>query len=269
MSIESELRIKETEPQTGSAIENELAAYRAISPRAIFALILGALSILSFASPYFLIFAVAALIVGYTADRNIQRFPDILTGRRMAQAGVGLGLIFGLTSLTISTVEGVLRSSQASSFARNYADVLKNQGFDEVVWYGQNPSRRAKISAQELVKEMKSSDKNAMMFDQSHESLRKVKDLLSEPGSEIHFEKLESHGIDGLGIYAGALFEIHTPKAEKAEERNRFALAFMKAMSMPSGRYEWWVEELKFPYKPSSFVAPETKPPDDGHGHSH
>jgi hypothetical protein len=267
--IEQKLNPAATDPEVVSAIENELPAYRAISPRAVFALILGILSVLSFASLYFLAVAVAAVLIGYLADRKIQRLPDVLTGRGLAQAGIGLGLIFGLTSTTISTVQSFVRGAQASAFARVYEDVLKNGTFDQLVWYGQPAPSRARASANEIVKAMTADPKNASMFEMKHEAHRKLKKVLATPNADVHFEKIETHGVDGLNYFAGALFEIHTPSAEKPTEREQFVLAVMKAAPGATGRYEWWVEDLKFPYKPSSFVAPEPEHKDDGHGHSH
>ena len=44
-------------------------------------------------------------------------------------------------------------------------------------------------------------------------------------------------------------------------------MVVMKADST-KGRYEWRVEELRYPYKPATYV-PAAKAVDDGHGHSH
>ena len=57
------------------AIENELPAYRAISPHAVVGLIAGVLAVISFASLYFLAFAVIAILLGIYADRRIRRSP--------------------------------------------------------------------------------------------------------------------------------------------------------------------------------------------------
>jgi hypothetical protein len=94
-----------------------------------------------------------------------------------------------------------------------------------------------------------------------------VKKALALPGSEIHYEGVETHGMDGLNAYAGAVFEIHAPKAELPEERERFAHIVMKTAKNPkTNKDEWYVETLVFPYKRASFTMPE-KPVDDGHGH--
>ena len=109
-----------------SPIENELPTYRAISSRAVLSVLCGILSLFSIANSFFFIFAVLAVVLGFTADWNIQRYPDILTGRRLAQTGVALGLIFGLGIFTVSSVQGFIRARNAESFAKHYAEVFKN-----------------------------------------------------------------------------------------------------------------------------------------------
>ena len=99
-------------PLAGSVIENELPTYRAISPRAVFSLICGILALFSLAHPFFYVFAVLAVVLGLSADRNIQRYPDMLTGRGLAKAGAAMGLIFGLGVFTVTTVQGYHRVAE-------------------------------------------------------------------------------------------------------------------------------------------------------------
>ena len=82
--------------QIGSVIENELPAYRAISRLAVFSLIFGFLALFSFAHWFFYLFAVLAIVAGIAANVTIKRYPDMLTGRGLASAGIAMGLIFGL-----------------------------------------------------------------------------------------------------------------------------------------------------------------------------
>ena len=139
MAIDPNVTRTNPESKPASAIENEIPAYRAISPLAITSLILGALSILSFAHWFFLSFAVAAVVLGFLADRKIGRFSDVLTGRGFAQAGIGLGLIFGLAAVTTSAVQGYLRTSAATRFATAYAQVLQDKSLEDALWYQAPP----------------------------------------------------------------------------------------------------------------------------------
>ncbi len=70
-----------------------------------------------------------------------------------------------------------------------------------------------------------------------------------------------------IPIFALALFEVHGPGSKEFPEKEQFALAILKGLR-EGKQYEWWVEDIRFPYKPRTYVAP-TKAPDDGHGHAH
>lgn len=269
MSIDQNLNAPSTSVRSTAANENELLTYRAVSPRAVFSLIFGVLAVLCYTHWFFLTFAAVAILLGITADRKIQRFPDMLTGKALAQAGIVLGLLFGLTSVTIASVQGFLRERQAKSFALQYAERLEKGSLNELIWLGQAPSVRSKTTPDKMVKEMKDSGADQQMMDMQTAGVRELKEQLSKPGAEVHFEKIEDHGIDGLNLYAAALYDVHLsaePQERPIPEGERFALAYLKAAKV-EGRYQWWVEELKFPYKPASFVKPQAAV-DDGHGHA-
>ena len=79
MPIEQSTTASPAEAVPVSAIENEIPTYRAISPQAVFSLILGCLAILSFAHWFFLRCAVAAVVLGVPRgpeDRPPERRPD-------------------------------------------------------------------------------------------------------------------------------------------------------------------------------------------------
>jgi Domain of unknown function (DUF4190) len=261
--------VTRTNPESGAAspIENEIPAYRAISPLAITSLILGALSILSFAHWFFLSFAVAALGLGFLADRKINRFSDVLTGRGFAHAGIGLGLIFGLASVTTSAVQGYLRSSAATRFATAYAQVLQDKSMEDALWYQAPPEERKKKTPGQIAKEMREGMPDPAAFEMQTGPLRKLKSRLEkDKDTKLRFSKLESHGVDGLTTFAAALLELTEPDAKHAHG-DEFAMVLLKADNT-KGRFEWRVDEFQYPYKPSSFV-PAPEPVDDGHGHAH
>jgi hypothetical protein len=56
------------------------------------------------------------------------------------------------------------------------------------------------------------------------------------------------------------------PNRSTPGDKETFLLAVMKGMKNEKGVYEWWVDDVRFPYKPASYTPP-TKPVDDGHGH--
>ncbi len=267
MAIDPNLTRINTESRPTSAIENEIPAYRAISPLAITSLVLGALSILTFAHWSFLGFAVAAMVLGFLADRKIGRFSDVLTGRGFAQAGIGLGLIFGLTAVTTSAVQGYLRTSAATRFATAYVKVLQDKRLEDALWYQAPSDDRKKKSSDQIVKEMKEGMPDPGAFEMQTASLRLLKTRLEkDKDTKLRFAKIESHGVDGLTTFATALLTLTEPDA-KHDHGDEFAVVILKADNT-KGRYEWRVEEFQYPYKPATYV-PATKPVDDGHGHAH
>jgi hypothetical protein len=255
-------------PET-SAIENEIPTYRAISSRAVLSFVCGVLALLSMAHPFFYAFAVLAVVLGITADRNITHYPDILTGRKLAQLGVALGLVFGLGIATVSTVQGVIRSRNAADFAKHYADVIKTQTLADTLWLGMPPAQRKGTTTEEVMQKLQTGKKqDQAMFDMKYGGIKKLKQRLQETkDQEIHFVKIEAEGSEGLTSVAVALFEVHGPPTKDFPEQEENAAAILKGVSTDSG-LEWWVDDVKYPYKPSTAALPE-KPVDDGHGHAH
>jgi hypothetical protein len=260
--------------QAGSVIENELPAYRAISRLAVFSVIFGLLASFSFAHVFFYLFAIFAVVAGVAANISIKRYPDILTGRGMASAGIAMGLIFGLASGTIATVQDYVRVREAERFARSLVPMFKAHDAAEAMWWGMYPDlRKDKTPIQYLHEFEAAKGKDRMMMEQKLAGLQKIRDRLAAgPKEEVRFVKIETSDVDDahgteMGIYALAVFELAGPGSKEFPEKQEFAGALMKART--KGRqYEWWVESYLFPYKPSSFV-PTEKPVDDGHGHGH
>jgi hypothetical protein len=260
-------------PKTGKVapvpvIENEIPAYRAISPGGIFSLILGVLSILCYTSQYFLWFAAGAVLLGALTVAKIRRMSDVLTGEKFAQTGIVLGLVFGLTSFTIVTVQGILREREARTFARHFETVLTSAPLADCLWYNQHPDRRRTLKPKDLLGELKASGQGAQMLEMQLMPIRNVKERLEEPGAQLKFVKIEGHADTGAGIEATALYQLRSPNRKKVDERDVFALAVLKGDKF-KGKTEWWVDNMICPYKPLSYVAP-VKPVDEhGHGDEH
>jgi hypothetical protein len=269
----SRLIVDEPAP-TAPAIENELPTYRAISSRAILSLLCGVLASFSFAHLFFLVFAVLAVLLGVLANIAIQRHPDMLTGRRLANAGIALGLVCGLVASTYTLVQNFVLIRAAENFSREYADALKNRSLGETLWYGLHPEMRKNKSPQQAQQDYESAkSKDRMMLEEKLGSLIKLrKRLQSSPNEKLHFIDLEGQGPDEghgteIGYYAMALYEVEGSGTAESPEKNQYALAIFKARSH-GRRYEWWVDHIIYPYQPRTYLAP-TKPVDDGHGHSH
>jgi hypothetical protein len=250
-----------------SAIENEIPTYRAISPQAVLSLVCGLLAVFSFSHWIFLSCAAAAIVLGIVADRKIVRYSDVLTGRGIAQAGIALGLIFGLSATTIAVVQDWILVREASKFARTYEDVLTKGTFEDAIWYGQPPLYRSQKTPQEVVQELKKSRPGGGgMFELEQASVVTLRQRLGE-GAEIHFSEIEQRGKEGMNVFAAALFELHSKGSKPLPEGEQYAMVLLKGMPH-NRRYEWWVDQVAYPYKPDSY-KPEVKPVDDGHGHGH
>jgi hypothetical protein len=248
-----------------SAIENEIANYRAISPLAIVSLILGLFSVLAFANNYMIAISIAAIATGATAIRKIQRFPDLYTGKVFAQAGIVIALIFGTSAITTLAVGEIFRSSQAKSFAGIFEEALKKGTNEDLLWYSTNPDSRKGKTPKEVSDEMIGAAKDKMMMEQHFAQLLALKRAIDTPGSDIHFNKIEATDDDGRVLLASAVYKLHTTDPKTGKEVEDYALAGMKAIKSDDV-YQWWVDTVVYPYKLGTHVKAEA-PVDDGHGH--
>jgi hypothetical protein len=254
--------------QPTSAIENEIPAYRAISPHAVVGVICGVLSVISFASWYFLAFAAAAILLGAYAVRSIRRYPDVLTGLNLAQAAIALGLVFGLSAITTATVQSIVRKVNATRFAKHMVDdILKTKSIADAVWYTVPLAYREGKTASEVYKEVKEQSRGPGLDNKVGPIENLKKRLGSGKDQDVHFVKIEAIGAEDLDTVAAALLEVHGPPTADFPNEEEHALMVMRGRSM-NGQFRWVIESFVYPYKPDTYVAPQ-KPVDDGHGHAH
>ncbi len=262
-------------PPAQSPIENEIATYRAISRLAVAGLAFGFLSLFCFASTVFYICSVLAVILGILANRSIQRKPDVLTGAGLANAGIALGLSFGLIAGTISSVQTYVIKREASKFALKYIDILKAPTMGEVLLYNLNPLQRKDRTTAQMVQEFEAAKtRERMAMEQKMGPVLRLRArLTSSAEQKIRFVDIEDTGIDDgrsseITYYALALFEITGPPTKDSPETQQNALVVLKGQIM-GRKYEWWADDIAFPYKPKSFVPAAKPSDDDGHGHAH
>ena len=199
-----------------SSIENEIPSYRAISKYAIFSVLFGIVASFSLASLFFLVFSVIAVILGILAHIGIKQYPDMLTGRRLANLGIALGLIFGLVVATYTTVQYLVLKREAERFGEIYAKVLAEGNLGDALWYGMYPdSRKDKTPADALRDQQGKGQfrKERMFMDQKLAPLQGLKKkLAAASGTHLHFVDIEKQGIDESGAqiayFATALYEI-------------------------------------------------------------
>ena len=214
-------------------------------------------------------FAALAVVLGLSADRNIQRHPDMLTGRGLAKAGAAMGLIFGLGVFTVTTVQAYIVSRHATGFANYYANLVKTGGLGDIMLMHIPPSQRKGMTPAKVLEQMsKSKREEAAMMDMKNAPIKNLKKRLEQKDQEIHFERLEGEGLEGLTHVALALFDVHGPATKDFPAQEEHALVIMKGTAGDQG-LEWWVDDVRYPYKPASAKLPESKPADDGHGHPH
>jgi hypothetical protein len=264
--------IAEEAPLKPSPIENELPSYRAISRSAVVSVLCGAMAVFSFANLSFLLFAGVAVALGLMANVAIKRNPDRLTGRRLANAGIALGLVFGLTVVTYTTVQTFILKREATKFALVYSKALKEGSLGDALLLRNDPEARKSQTAADAEKDFeKNRSRERGLAEQKFSGLLNVRKALGQKDTQLHLIGIEDQGEDEgrvgrVGYFAFALYELEGPPGKGDSDARQFALAILKGYS--SGRhYEWHVEDMVFPYTPKSYQS-AAKPVDDGHGHA-
>lgn len=233
-----------------SPIENEIPEYRAIHVGAIGSLILGLMSILCFVSPYFLVAAVSAVLLGGLALRKIRRNPELMTGARLANLGILLGLIFGLSATTVTVIRTTLIGRQATQFAGVFAKSLEDGNFAEAIYWQMQPYFREGKSPAEAVQVMQQQLSEDFETDTRVESARKVMHRLKDPGQYLHILGIEAKGFDGLNPFAYIILHLHGSPSDEwpADEYAMIEVRNDKR----GGTNEWWVDSFNYPYEVGS-----------------
>jgi len=250
-----------------AAIDNEFPAYRAISSTAVLSLILGLGSVFCFTSLWFLVVVATSVFFGLIALRKIRQFPEVLTGAAFARLGIGLAVLFGAVSLTQVATQEIMVRIDASRFAKNYVEVLKNESVNQALWYEQPADYRNDKSPDEVAAEMKKMKSQGAPDPYAEKAavVLRIKERLKSAGEVLEYSKIESKAIDGLTVYAYALLEIHGPGSKEFPKEQYALLQLVK--SLDSGRDDWMVQSISYPYTPQSVLAEVKQHADDGHGH--
>lgn len=279
LTSQTETTVRSELADRGSPIENEITSYRAISSLAVTSLIFGLLSFLCFASVTFQLFALLAVFFGFLGLRSVRRYPELITGSGLARAGIMLGIICGLSAITITTVQSQMRVSEARKFAEMYLQVVKDGSLAQNAWYRLDPEARANTKPENMPETMTTPGPDGRStFEMFTTPVAAIKEKLgSAPTANLRLDKIERHGVEGLTPWASVLLRVeglpdHEHKQgesehdHEAEEAKGHALVYIKGKNI-DGRTQWWIDEFVYPYKPMSQVI-ASKPIDDGHGHS-
>lgn len=249
-----------------SIIENEIPTYRAVSPLAVASALLGLGSLAAFIDPWFLVLAVLAVISGALADRKIQLYSDVLTGRKLAQAGLAMGLIFGLAVVTNTLVADFLLKRRLEQFSVQYLSTLQEKPLADAIWYRMPASSRRGLSSREVLARIQGAGDRSVLETQVGPTTRLKKRL--DSGGKIRYDMIEQRGFDRLRPFGLVRLIVDGGKDEgPGEDSDDYALLELKGETHGS-EVLWQVAELYYPYRPLTHVS-RPKPVDDGHGHEH
>ncbi len=265
MALDPNLPTRARTEQASPVIDNEIPAYRAVSGMAITSLLLGMLTAMTFIDSAFLLAGLGAIVFGVLARRKIHRMPDVLTGDKLAQVGIVLAVLLGLTATTHAEVDKFLTRQRINAFADLYLKELRSKSPDEVLWYHQHPDTRAAKTPEQVRDEtLKAGQMAKMEYDRKVATVARLQKEVAA-GAQLHREGLETSGYEGLTPYGAVLLEVHDSKLPATPSQTPFTLLEIKG-ERKAGRFKWWIGDLRADYKPKSYVH-EEKPVDDGHGH--
>jgi hypothetical protein len=262
-----------TEPQAASStapswsdspIENELPTYRAISSWAVASLVLGLISLISFASLTFVAASVAAIACGAAAQRSVRRYPDLVTGTGLANLGITLGLVSGLAAPTLSTVQHSIIGRQAREYSTQLIETLESKGMAEAYWLGQHPQVRAQMTPQGLMTDLENTPEQEMAGpDTRLSSLRSISQRLASGDQHIHFDEIEGRGFSGITPFAYVRVMLDGPETDEFPAV-QYALFRVEGTDY-EGQRQWYIKDVVFPYESGS----RANVVESAHGHEH
>ncbi|WP_161602275.1 DUF4190 domain-containing protein [Tautonia marina] len=262
-----------TEPQAASStapswsdspIENELPTYRAISSWAVASLVLGMISLVSFASLSFVIASVAAIGCGAAAQRAIRRYPDLVTGTGLANLGITLGLVSGLAAPTLSAVQHSIISRQAREYSTQLVAALESKGMADAYWLGQHPEIRAQMTPQGLMTDIENTPEQEMAGpDTRLSTFRTISQRLASGDQHIHFDEIEGRGFSGTTPFAYVRVMLDGPESEEFPAV-QYALFRVEGADF-EGQRQWYIKDIVFPYE----AGTRANVVESAHGHEH
>jgi hypothetical protein len=266
---------------TTSGLENELSGYKSISGSAIFSAIMGGLSALMFVDWKFLFFPVLAIFFGATSLRRINRYADIYTGQKIAQAGIGLAVIFTLVSVTTGYAYKIKLNNEVTAYSRNLEQVLQTGSANEMLFLKIPISQRGDLTPDKAAAErITTAPESKVQHENEMKPLNDIVAARSKPGAKLEFIDVEAAGYDLLTPYAFALYSVTAPAAphvhkegdvhdhhEESSNEPNYLMVEIKG-EKAAGKFSWYVSQIQYPYKRGTAKI-KAAPVDDGHGHAH
>lgn len=262
-------------------LENELSGYRSVNVGAVFSLIFGLLSALMFVDLKFFFIPLLGLIFGILALRKIRRYVDVYSGLKMAQTGVGLSVIFSISSFATSYAYQFINKRDATAYAQSLVEVLNTGTPEQFVYLRVPPSQRGDYTPEKLVAErIAGGQEGKMAMENELKPLQDIVELRKKSNQKYVLEGIENSGFDRLTPYAFARYSINAPMevlheheegddhAHPAPSNEPTFVMFEIKAEFENGEKKWHINEVIFPYKKNTAKLKEA-PADDGHGHGH
>ena len=221
----------------------EARHYQAISKASVLSLLLG---MGSFLAPVYVIFWVlplAALLLGVSALRRIQRPDANLTGRRLAIAGILLALFFGSLAPARHYTRRAIVDRQAAAFSERWFDLMK---------------KGMASTAHQLLMDPKQRMPTDLVLDEQYANDVKMKDVLKqfvsdepirtmlEQGKNARYERIStiSHSTHLRVVTVKQLYHVHV---EDEGGTRKIPLEFHVSCQYDrsTGQSYWTVSEVR------------------------
>jgi hypothetical protein len=239
--------------------DDELGVYRSLSSLAVVSLILGLLSILSFAPTNLFLWTVppAAIVTGLVALRRISSAPEVWTGVRLAKLGIGLAIVFAVGGIGEKYYMAHRIGVYGRAAADRFLEKLKSGEIEAAFWLTMPKEARAEMQKQESGSMAQQFVERYMQF---RYGIMAHAEALASGEATAEFEAVESTASDHGTVYASLVYRIHSPKGDSHLLIVASSMQFSRAQD-PT----WFIREHTFNYSSGSYAPPVAS----GHGHSH
>jgi len=246
------------EPSTVREMTDDLESYQSLSNASVVSLVLGVLSVLSFAHWFFsCLFPPLAILTGLLAIRRINAAPEVWAGKRLAQLGVGLAIGCLALSFASAQLTTVRTKSHSKIVATRFTEKLAAGDIEGAFWLTVPKEGRR----QYMGKSIDALDTHLLeKYMSFRASAAPLGAALAAREATIEFDEIEETGqVEGLD-YALVMFKIRSSGPEK-----HLLLVVAGGYSQLAHEGMWWVRDQRFDYEPGSYQAAQTS----GHGHAH
>lgn len=219
-------------------------AYKALSVLAVLSFILGLLSVLSLAHWLFQwTFPVAALTTALLALRQLRATPTEWTGKRFAQAGIGLAAACWLTASGIDLYGTVWIKRHGRAAADRFLETLKTGDVDgafQLTLPWGSPSALQKLDINTMPPDM------AVTYAAFCRKTEPLAQRLATGDCSIEFNCVEDTARDQDGDCALVVYNLHSSKGQTR------VLVVASTVRSPTTPEIWYIRELKLDYVPHS-----------------